>query len=891
MQKKYQVIESTPQLKDLLPSFTGTGKDSGILGYSSNYAAVGCDLRNPDLLKVVLQEHLQIEDCSVAVLFVAEVSTAYMPMDGSQAVLEWAAGYEDVRFCLLEQHLPDGPDHPFAQTMLKHFEKLRTPLHAIGTINGMRNRFSRAGWPSAGLDIRPLWELWSDPTFLSADQRRALDKVEPFDEWEEFALFASHYFLMVAKKPAPVTSKPADGVDGVSSETSNSTVLVASELQGPQYFRRFAAALTSTDMPETVGLHAGLGTKERLRDTDTYSTQDKASTLAGPPLRAGLMCHTITRLLGSNACLLVGGRTSPDKSSTDCWLRTHGSWERTVPLPEGRYRHSTVSVNCPVRGPGVLLIGGKASDGRVLSEPLLWTRESGWENLIVPDASMAPPARFGAICTAESERSGLLFGGMNDAGTLVYGWWRWRLDVNGLLQWTDITTDIRRQFGELAPLYSRFGAQVTTLNLGEGKGGKTQVIVGGIVGKGMLTRQNEILGLEHGRRFHLEGPRPLMTGHCMFGPLVLGGGATCFSFGTYWSSSSILRVDAEKHDEHTVWRLIGQKDAEEESKPARAARTGSSGQAAGSWTPSPSPVPRVQVVDAAAFDRTLAASKPCIITGADLGACTTKWTNDYLKQAIGPERPVVVHACSKSSMDFQSKNFRYETQTLGSFLDAVEQGGKLYLRALSKDAPSEQPTNLSNDFPEIAKDFSLPPELAHVMQNMHSSPLRVSGPVNMWLHFDTMANVLCQIRGKKRLLLYSPSDVSHLSFAPGASSSSIDVFNADTASHPELQHTHPHEALLEPGDILFIPPLWLHAAAPTEGMSVAVNVFFRSLQSGYAAGRDVYGNRDMAAYEKGRKDVAKIAKAFEDLPVDMSRFYLERLGMELLDKARQGTIS
>jgi tRNA wybutosine-synthesizing protein 4 len=75
-------------------------------------------------------------------------------------------------------------------------------------------------------------------------------------------------------------------------------------------------------------------------------------------------------------------------------------------------------------------------------------------------------------------------------------------------------------------------------------------------------------------------------------------------------------------------------------------------------------------------------------------------------------------------------------------------------------------------------------------------------------------------------------------------------------------------------------------------MSVAVNCFFKSLENQkYAAGRDVYGNRDLAAYEKGRKDIAKILKSFEDLPPHVSGFYLQRLAMELLDKAKATSAS
>lgn len=129
------------------------------------------------------------------------------------------------------------------------------------------------------------------------------------------------------------------------------------------------------------------------------------------------------------------------------------------------------------------------------------------------------------------------------------------------------------------------------------------------------------------------------------------------------------------------------------------------------------------------------------------------------------------------------------------------------------------------------------------------------------------------------MFVFPPRDVTRLSFAPGSSSSSVDVFSA--MDSPQLSATHPHEAILKPGDVLFIPPLWLHTAKPLTNMSVAVNVFFRDLAHGYAAGRDVYGNRDLAAYEKGRQDIARVGRSFQQLPQESRRFYLSRLAEEL----------
>ena len=162
----------------------------------------------------------------------------------------------------------------------------------------------------------------------------------------------------------------------------------------------------------------------------------------------------------------------------------------------------------------------------------------------------------------------------------------------------------------------------------------------------------------------------------------------------------------------------------------------------------------------------------------------------------------------------------------------------------------------------------------------------------MWLHYDMMANVLFQIRGVKKMVLYPPRDISRLDFPPGSTTSGLDIFpDQDKPGSVAITAGTSHfEALLKPGDALFIPPMWSHAGAPLEssGPNIAVNVFFRNLESKtYAAGRDVYGNRDLAAYEDGRRDIEKIAGRFAEVPRELAKVYLERLSQELMGKARE----
>lgn len=67
--------------------------------------------------------------------------------------------------------------------MLKHFEKLHSPIHAVKQyplLDQQVSRFKDAGWSNVDI-ARNLWDLWSDDGFTSPSLRRGLDAVEPFE--------------------------------------------------------------------------------------------------------------------------------------------------------------------------------------------------------------------------------------------------------------------------------------------------------------------------------------------------------------------------------------------------------------------------------------------------------------------------------------------------------------------------------------------------------------------------------------------------------------------------------------------------------------------------------------------------------------------------------------
>ncbi|KAI9821907.1 MAG: tRNA methyltransferase ppm2 [Pycnora praestabilis] len=892
MARKCEVISETQQIRDLLTNIEYPDTGDAVLLRSDQYLAIGCNLKDLQNLDETLVREIDMMNCLV--LYTAEVSVTYMDVEASDALIKWASTFDNVRFCLLEQFLPCGPEHPFARTMIRHFEKLQTPLrsiHKYPSLSDQQNRFRDAGWHSTV--AQDLWTLWSRPEFLTSKQRMILDETEPFDEWEELALFAAHYFVLVATKNTPPGKYNQYMPDTDSTVKQDDTRAVPTQClrlndeyrQHPKARarRRFGAVVKLGK--GVVGYHGGLGLQSRMATTDVYTTNDlEQGDFSTPPqsLQAR-MCHSITHLNDSE-CVLAGGRISPDHPLSDCWLRRCGAWQRIDDLPVSRYRHCGVAVKPQKQKPGgILIYGGKGCGGLVLGDWLYYDIETGrW--LVVELHGICPPPRFGASMAATNSTEGVVIGGMGQDGVVLSDCWQWRIEAYKDGQDT-LKLDFRSRSSEMynRPYVGRFGAQLVWSESG-------LILIGGVILSQVLSQEYEILLLdpEDWTIQKIErisnSPCPLLVGCSSIvadgGNLsIIGGGAVCFSFGTHWNEGTWTLHTPDKNLNTPL-----QLNTEADPSP------GLGQQALGTSENDPTnsmssqltrvSIPRIRVDSATEFESVVTKGQPVILENIDFGPCTHLWTNDYLI------KHVVVHEATTEQMDFQNKNFSYVTKPFGDFLGAINEGRKLYLRSLASDKPAELPADLSRDYPELAGSFQLPPELATVAENAHSSPLRISGPVIMWLHYDVMANILCQVRGAKRLLLFPPSDVSFFHFSPGSSSSSTNVFADTSSGQYALKRAHHHEALLHPRDILYIPPLWLHSASPVDGLSIAVNIFFRNLNSGYAAGKDIYGNRDLQAYETGRRDLQKIVKAFKGLPMDISSFYLDRLANELSDMAQ-----
>ena len=54
----------------------------------------------------------------------------------------------------------------------------------------------------------------------------------------------------------------------------------------------------------------------------------------------------------------------------------------------------------------------------------------------------------------------------------------------------------------------------------------------------------------------------------------------------------------------------------------------------------------------------------------------------------------------------------------------------------------------------------------------------------------------------------------------------VDAFDPDYEAHPRYRSAHPLEAVMRPGDLLFVPRGWLHAVGSLSDLSMSINWWF-----------------------------------------------------------------
>jgi hypothetical protein len=237
-------------------------------------------------------------------------------------------------------------------------------------------------------------------------------------------------------------------------------------------------------------------------------------------------------------------------------------------------------------------------------------------------------------------------------------------------------------------------------------------------------------------------------------------------------------------------------------------------------------IERIERPSKDAFRDYVARRTPVIIRGAlDGGKAWPAWTNDYLKNCFGDaECEVYVSSAGPDCEGYASKG--------STGADSAEEEHYAFVKMKLSEciermsAPGQAaPLFWSNEryflyrvpsrlFEPILRDW-VAPEFLSAVGAVDESNLWISQPGNITPpHMDFAANLLTQIRGRKSVLLWDPSQWSNLYLTnigqTPSRQSQVDIAKPDVAKYPLFLQARALEGVLDPGDGLYIPFGYIH---------------------------------------------------------------------------------
>ena len=197
-----------------------------------------------------------------------------------------------------------------------------------------------------------------------------------------------------------------------------------------------------------------------------------------------------------------------------------------------------------------------------------------------------------------------------------------------------------------------------------------------------------------------------------------------------------------------------------------------------------------------------------------------KWSNDYLIEKCG-NKVINIRFFQKYFLD-DYKQFAYDNDHYYDKEMQYKEYIKIIEYQVSKNKNNDnvrcylQEADFEELFSELVGDVTYPKYLnrkpfIHLWHGFSNKNFTSAST----LHFDRIHNIYVQIRGKKRILLYPPSN--YLSFYPPLDDKSGIGHNSKVNPDllqlelfPKFPWQERIEVILQSGDIIYIPPFWWH---------------------------------------------------------------------------------
>lgn len=223
-------------------------------------------------------------------------------------------------------------------------------------------------------------------------------------------------------------------------------------------------------------------------------------------------------------------------------------------------------------------------------------------------------------------------------------------------------------------------------------------------------------------------------------------------------------------------------------------------------------------------------SEPVLIKDEAIGwEATKKWNPEYLNCLLGnQEVRVTFH---EEGILGRTVDRDVETLPFSEAHSCILDDGRYYVNrmAIERTLISRLTTGKDSKCSFLAEDIQQPRFLDDWSKIHHVTMFWYGGDrCKSALHWDTFDNLFVQIFGEKRFLLFSPTQTEYLYpvyGSDGPTASRINVFDSEEtqSKFPRFEQAEFIDLTLEPGDMLFIPKGWWHAA---DSLTTSISVNF-----------------------------------------------------------------
>jgi len=251
------------------------------------------------------------------------------------------------------------------------------------------------------------------------------------------------------------------------------------------------------------------------------------------------------------------------------------------------------------------------------------------------------------------------------------------------------------------------------------------------------------------------------------------------------------------------------------------------------------PVPEERVADAAALDRLLAdATEPFVIRGlvADwplvrAAKRSGRAARDYLLAL----RRDVPFTASVGSEGGDGRLF-YDAAMQMNFATVQAKLPEIFARIDAEEgSPDARPIYLGSV--DVKNFFQGLHEANHVDLGHRSAlaSIWIGTRTRIAAHNDMPANLACCVAGRRRFAIFPRDQFANLYLGPvdntpaGRAVSMVDFHDPDLDAHPRFRDAlaHARVAELEPGDAVYVPPMWWHHVEGLAPFNILLNYWWR----------------------------------------------------------------